>query len=63
MVSSMIPFFPKSYDLQIASVFLTGKIPKSRKYYYLCALLRIAKEKKGKIEVNILIKSSRVSGA
>lgn len=62
MVSSMIPFFPKSYDLQIASVFLTGKIPKSRKYY-LSVLLRIAKESKGKIEVNILIKSSRVSGA
>lgn len=38
IVSSMIPFFPKSCDLQIASVFLTGKIPKSRKYY-LSALL------------------------
>lgn len=47
MVSSTIPFFPKSCDLQIASVLLTGKIPESRKYY-LSALLRTAKEKGNK---------------
>lgn len=56
MVSSMAPFCSRSHALQVAYVFLTGKMPESRNYYLKCPTSN-GKGKGGKMKVIILIKS------